>query len=260
MYANGHAFAGIYFGTEAEAQAESKLDLSDHPAFAFGPVVERALSINGNECDFLNFRSGKVLRHHYLEGDADDSPTTSMPWVRENGVDAGFCGTTDKSVSPGWLMTFDMGAYHFPLDPIPASMIPRFHSMEELKAYLAHPDWPAKNGLIGWPVDLTNVWNDLTPDQVQGPANDVPAVFLNEKKMMMCYAPAAATGTFLFSTRDGDEVVMQITGFTENPRGVKIRYKLVQNGNANPASGQNGAVVGQPPSRPAALLPGDSAP
>ncbi len=34
--------------------------------------------------------------------------------------------------------------------------------------------------------------------------------------------------TFVFETRDGVQGVLQITGFTEDPRGVKIRYKLVQ--------------------------------
>jgi hypothetical protein len=39
--------------------------------------------------------------------------------------------------------------------------------------------------------------------------------------------------TWLFKTREGGMGILQITGFTENPRGVKIRYKLVQNGGDN---------------------------
>jgi hypothetical protein len=38
--------------------------------------------------------------------------------------------------------------------------------------------------------------------------------------------------TFAFKTRQGGMGLLQITGFTENPRGVKIRYKLVQQSNA----------------------------
>jgi hypothetical protein len=34
--------------------------------------------------------------------------------------------------------------------------------------------------------------------------------------------------TYLFETRDGRQGILQITGFTDNPRGVKVRYKLVQ--------------------------------
>lgn len=37
--------------------------------------------------------------------------------------------------------------------------------------------------------------------------------------------------TYFFKTREGGMGVLQITGFTENPRGVKLRYKLVQNAN-----------------------------
>ena len=45
----------------------------------------------------------------------------------------------------------------------------------------------------------------------------------------------AARGLYLFITRDGAQGVLQITGVTDNPRGVKIRYKLIQHPGA-PAS------------------------
>lgn len=40
--------------------------------------------------------------------------------------------------------------------------------------------------------------------------------------------------TFAFKTREGGRGLLQITGFTENPRGVKIRYKLVQASKSKP--------------------------
>jgi hypothetical protein len=33
--------------------------------------------------------------------------------------------------------------------------------------------------------------------------------------------------TYVFQTREGGQGLLQITGFTDNPRGVKIRYELV---------------------------------
>ncbi len=42
--------------------------------------------------------------------------------------------------------------------------------------------------------------------------------------------PTNGTDTYYFRTRDDTWGVLQIIGFTENPRGVKVRYKLVQNG------------------------------
>jgi uncharacterized protein involved in exopolysaccharide biosynthesis len=44
------------------------------------------------------------------------------------------------------------------------------------------------------------------------------------------------TPTYLFKTREGGMGLLQITGFTENPRGVKLRYKLVQNATASAAA------------------------
>jgi hypothetical protein len=46
-------------------------------------------------------------------------------------------------------------------------------------------------------------------------------------------AKEAAAPTWLFQTREGAMGVLQITGFTDNPRGVKIRYKLVQTPSLN---------------------------
>lgn len=39
--------------------------------------------------------------------------------------------------------------------------------------------------------------------------------------------------TFLFQTREGSIGILQITGVNDNPRGVKIRYKLVRGSTAN---------------------------
>ena len=47
--------------------------------------------------------------------------------------------------------------------------------------------------------------------------------------------------TFAFQTGSGAIGLLQITGFTENPRGVKISYKLVQNGTTNTPASQNAA-------------------
>jgi tetratricopeptide (TPR) repeat protein len=55
--------------------------------------------------------------------------------------------------------------------------------------------------------------------------------------------------TFLFKTHEGVFGLGQITGFTENPRGVKIRYKLAQNGTNTPSatSDADSILSSQPP-------------
>jgi len=45
----------------------------------------------------------------------------------------------------------------------------------------------------------------------------------------VCFTSPGTMPAYWFETRDGLKGILQITGFTENPRGVKIRYKLVQN-------------------------------
>jgi predicted Ser/Thr protein kinase len=44
----------------------------------------------------------------------------------------------------------------------------------------------------------------------------------------VCFTSPGTMPAYWFETRDGLKGILQITGFTDNPRGVKIRYKLVQ--------------------------------
>jgi hypothetical protein len=55
--------------------------------------------------------------------------------------------------------------------------------------------------------------------------------------------------TWLFVTREGGMGVLQITGFTENPRGVKLRYKLAQSALSNPNTSSNSTVPSVQPVR-----------
>lgn len=63
---------------------------------------------------------------------------------------------------------------------------------------------------------VTNAQLNLERDRLDG--------MLTAKKL-----PA----TWLFNTREGGVGILQITGFTDKPRGVKIRYKLVQKLDSN---------------------------
>ncbi len=240
MYADGRPFAGIYFGNKDEAVVESKLDLGDYQTpndmsegtLSFGPVVERSLKIEGHECDFLNFRSGEVFRRPYVETDVTDSspPTEFITWVRKNGMDVGFCGSNNGFDGPAGILTFDMGTFAFNSNTIPANRIPRFHSVEEWQTYNVQNGQHVTNPLIGSLAGVTNIWDDLTANQLEEPTNGCPAYFLGIKLFAKRYryAPTNLPGPIAFSTRDGTDGILQITGFTENPRGVKLRYKLVQ--------------------------------
>jgi serine/threonine protein kinase len=72
-------------------------------------------------------------------------------------------------------------------------------------------------------------WSDL-------PAESFSAIWLNsrQEKATPFFTTNSLPATFMFATQGGTRGLVQITGFTENPRGVNIRYKLVQSKQPNP--------------------------
>jgi serine/threonine protein kinase len=98
-------------------------------------------------------------------------------------------------------------------------------------------------GLVGMELIARPVpgplWEKLTPQAL--PAD---AAFSSQRTAATAThlsAKGELPETFLFKTREGGVGLLQITGFTENPHGVKIRYKLVQ---ATPANGRTfGPVI-----------------
>jgi hypothetical protein len=82
-------------------------------------------------------------------------------------------------------------------------------------------------GLLGWNMRLLQVgpdnWQKLTPAELAAQLESVQPM-----REVMLRGENALPATFLFETGASNMGVLQITGFTENPRAVKIRYKLVQ--------------------------------
>jgi hypothetical protein len=97
-----------------------------------------------------------------------------------------------------------------------------------LEKYDATHDRPAENPFVGPMVGVTNVWNDLTADQLHGPPEDWPACFLTNKPSMLWIKSMQLSNPIVFSTRDGLEGLLQVHGFSSNPPSVTLRYKLVQ--------------------------------
>jgi hypothetical protein len=84
----------------------------------------------------------------------------------------------------------------------------------------------------------TNAWDTVTaPDVVNN-----WDLLRNEPRQMKAFGAALGkSDTYIFKTREGGMGLLQLTGFTDNPRGVKLRYKLVQNSTTNPPARQNAA-------------------
>ena len=100
-------------------------------------------------------------------------------------------------------------------------------------------------GMAAVPVPA-GAWNTVTAKQIAeetaniGPSDQTHPLIIQPVQTALPDLPVV----WLFKTRDGSYGVLQITGFTGNPRGVKIRYKLVQNDvtNANTVI-QDGAAM-----------------
>jgi predicted Ser/Thr protein kinase len=87
------------------------------------------------------------------------------------------------------------------------------------------------NETFAMPVDSTN-WDNSSAEWVRSraeklplsvKASELPSVTIS----MTCSEDGALPSTYLFKTREGGRGILQITGFTETPPAVKIRYKLV---------------------------------
>ncbi|MGA2615986.1 MAG: protein kinase [Thermoguttaceae bacterium] len=162
---------------------------------SFGPVIERVVNdpqATREKCA-LNLDSGELtaLPAAITLKTRTDSPELreAMAWARSNHIDAVATVTMDK-------------------------------------------EKPIKGGVLG--LDLpaipvaNDVWDQITTTQL--------AEQLKGRLSGWGFIPQVADlvtdgkfpATYLFQTRAGRMGILQVTGFTDNPRGVKIRYKLVQ--------------------------------
>jgi len=84
---------------------------------------------------------------------------------------------------------------------------------------------------LGWAADVRrDDWESLTFETAQGALERLQNFPVN--KTQFIYADRLPE-TFLFKNFANKIGLLQITGFTANPRGVKIRYKLVQGSSAS---------------------------
>ena len=108
--------------------------------------------------------------------------------------------------------------------PTGVMVVPQTEAHPTMLAGTSTRIWPLPAGTDYWDkkmglVDATAGSSDVTLGETvtASGAGDLPQLFA-------------------FQTPLGKRGLLQITGFTENPRGVKLRYKLVQNGEKEPAT------------------------
>jgi tRNA A-37 threonylcarbamoyl transferase component Bud32/signal peptidase I len=188
MVAGGTNFASLYFGTQAEAAEESKMNLQ--PSLSFGPVIERTLDLAGS------------------------GPTR---WLDLDG------GTIVEKPE-GWFVT---------------SLVtgPDRSTLPALGVWLSSSNFNTTTIGMVFLVNVTNaLWELASPAEVGEELER-----LRSEELVKSHSPlaeitmmVAATNeipkTYAFKTPKGAFGLLQITAFTDNPPGVKIRYKLAQNG------------------------------
>jgi tRNA A-37 threonylcarbamoyl transferase component Bud32 len=196
--------------SERIARPSPESQIHVEPVPGFGPVMERVLldvwEKAGDEA--LDLRTGNFLslpKHQPASGDV-------LPaWLQTNRVDliaARPAGRFQLVCIKTKLSDFSSERWS---DAMPAECITALKSGTTLQSLDEGDmdDVTAKTGMVVYRL----------PPEIQRPQ------------------------TLAFQTRDGISGLLQITGFTENPHGVKIRYKLVQSGRAGgtgaEASGQN---------------------
>ena len=205
----GKAFAVVYFGNRVEALEESKLpkgySLAKGGSTAalpgFGPVMERIVYSSPrpphDESNYLDLDTGKLLSLGQVRPPVDPFNVEQFyDWRQESGVDVMAQIVRDSDY--------------------PAS-------------------YPASNrvvfsGLVGFntvivPMDKS-AWDNLLPEAVV--ATVAPAKPVTTRWTMSTTLTNGLPATHLFKTSEGGIGILQIIGFTDNPPGVRIRYKLVQ--------------------------------
>ncbi|MGB7768833.1 MAG: protein kinase [Verrucomicrobiia bacterium] len=217
MYADGKPFASLYFGTEAEALEESKASSitnasstsDDTGTVIFGPEIERTLNDSrevATDCA-IDLDSGQLfsLPPELVELQRTDlarAHTEIAAWAIRNGVDAIAQNMPDGRIALKCLGMVALGRGGNDWLQLRPDDFNREMSRER-SAFLAATGQKTFGGVI-------------------------PG-FLVEKTSKEGW-------TTFFLTREGSTGLLQITGYTNNPPGVKIRYKLVRAANLQVSS------------------------
>ncbi len=165
---------------------------------SFGPVVERTVFASSrppyDEDSYLDLDTGRLLSLAHLDPPIDPFNVDQFyDWRQKSGAD------------------------------VVAEIV---HDPETVPANI-RADFSGLNGLntILIPVDR-GAWDSISPEAVV--AAVAPVKLETTRWTMATTLTNGLPATHLFKTSEDGMGILQITGFAENPRAVKLRYKLVQ--------------------------------
>ena len=177
----------------------------------FGPAIERVVNLRseGKGSDGIDLASGKLVD---LPKEFGTWPAERQrQWCEENNVDLTADRSTDKRI----------GGRTAPLDEPWSALVPenmKLAAVTENRWYsVTRPDLDSA---------LEAVWlGDANESRTTG----IEVAHVSERRGITSYTIFGVLPvTFAFQTRKGDLGILQVIRFTEEPRGIRIRYKLVQ--------------------------------
>ena len=198
------------------------------PPLRFGPVIERVVNAidKSKGGQGLDLAGGKLV--DLPEEFAGWSAEQQGKWAADNNVDllVDFFAASDLSIAGEYLAWMPKELKLAPPavqrkkpEPILLALMP-----EGLKlAALRDPQWEEATD-----ADLRSALASPRPGVPLGADERDVVAHVRERHGITLYVPATEPATFAFQTRKGDMGILQVIRLTEEPRGVRLRYKLVQ--------------------------------
>ena len=164
----------------------------------FGPLMERTLNLSEPEQDmFLSFETGKLMaepggRLNTPEPEKLRVADEALTWARSSGADI--------------LIRFCVGQTG-PASPVEVPQL----LLRSLDMAIV--------------VTNTEAWDGLSSEAIATAVRSAPEH--NWWQQLGWGSLTTREHAFLFRTRQGDAGILLVTGYTDKPRSVKLRYKLV---------------------------------
>ncbi|HTA31632.1 MAG TPA: hypothetical protein VK731_14155, partial [Candidatus Cybelea sp.] len=195
-------------------QAKNPPGTESPNALSFGPVIQRTVTLadaNPYALVVVNLEKGEVTPAP-VSLQADPADPNIFHWNTQ---------VEERLEASGADLALNLQATGWGFVPLGARMI--LHKVDD---------------------ESPDSLNQLTPERLRSVINNPESI----KDYVLCFSGQASaypcSQTFAFKTRRGTEGVLNITGFTGNPPGVRLRYKLLQSGAANTPASQNAAPAG----------------
>ena len=202
---------------DVQAKSVAKKSKPAAPKLSYGPVIERVVCVNSATNGFIDFDTGRVGELPKIADNPDlenveGNKIMAKLMARAGWDGGGVADNPSNRVRP---------------EELEATATARREALMQSGFTNLNASY---RGLWCFETATKRVgngqWEKMAPREIMADLSHV-LPFTNGNNLA---AKSDEPTTWLFKTREGGMGLLQITGFTENPPGVKIHYKLVQGG------------------------------